>query len=137
MYYGNAAPSGTVSKTIYYKKNGPTEYEIKFAWAITGNDGIFYIDYAITFPSINVWNYISSFTSAVDTTYYTDNGYNETKRFSVTITSSSDGSKAWNEYENSMQYINDSTIVGASGTSKYSTLYSNSSMKITLQETCY
>ena len=137
MYYGNAAPSGTVSKTIYYKKNGPTEYTIKFVWTITGNDGIFYVDYSITFPSINVWNYISSFTSAVDTMYYTDNGYSETKRFSATITSSSDGAKEWNEYENSMQYINDSTIVGAGGTSKYSTLYSNSSMKITLQEICY
>ena len=137
MYYGDAAPSGTVSKTIYYKKNGPTEYQIYFAWAITGNDGIFYVDYSITFPSINVWNYISSFTSAVDTMYYTDRGYSETKRFSATITSSSNATKAWNEYENSMQYINDSTIVGSTGTSKYSTLYSNSSMKITLQEVCY
>ena len=121
--------------TVFYEGSLDTESGGTIYWTVSGYDGIFYIDYGIIYPPyINVWNYISSFTTGVRVSYNTDSDNNDYQDFSINVNSSTQDTKSWNEYNNDMASINDVSILNSSSTSRTSTLYSSSSVIIRLEE---
>jgi hypothetical protein len=133
LNYG-VQPPGTVSKTIYYKKNDPIRIDAILTWSINENNGIFIFEYDLrldgdTYYTNNFWSFVSSIsTRGVEITYYTnETGSSWTVEDSLFVSAgtltSENTYKNWTETHNEVDHVLETYISGTSQSSVTDLIY--------------
>jgi hypothetical protein len=132
LNYGVQSP-GTVSKTIYYKKNDPIRIDAILTWSVSENSGIFYFEYNLslegdTYYTNNFWSFVSSIsTKGLEITYYTnETGSSWTVEDSLFVSAgtltSKNTYKGWSETHNEVDHVLETYIYGTSQSSSVTNL---------------